>query len=69
MTLPSYLTEKPDGSICYWTGARKLVAPGECDYCDRLREAHGPGGFFPDHDAMPGCRSGARPHCTCDGCF
>lgn len=61
--------ENAKGEIVYWNGSRKLLAVGECEYCDRLRERHGPDGFFPDHDAMSGCRSGKRPHCTCDGCF
>lgn len=25
--------------------------------------------FMPSHKAGRYCRSGARPHCTCDGCF
>lgn len=24
---------------------------------------------IPDHYPNPTCRSGKRPHCTCDGCF
>ena len=44
---------------------------GDCDYCKSLVErGYDPvGGFFPDHQAMRGCRSGGRNHCTCDGCF
>jgi hypothetical protein len=44
---------------------------GDCDYCQRVAEkGYDPvGGFFPDHQAMRGCRSGGRDHCTCDGCF
>lgn len=44
---------------------------GDCDYCKRV-EARGYDpvtGFFPGHQAMRGCRSGGRDHCTCDGCF
>lgn len=26
-------------------------------------------GSIPDHYPMDNCRSGKRPHCTCDGCF
>jgi hypothetical protein len=37
----------------------------DCAQCVR----QGKGAFAPDHDAMPGCRSGGRDHCTCDGCF
>lgn len=25
--------------------------------------------FWPSHDASRMCKSGSRPHCTCDGCF
>ena len=47
---------------------------GDCAYCVRVaaspdRPKDPVGGFFPTHDAMPGCRSGRRDHCTCDGCF
>jgi len=25
--------------------------------------------FMPHHQASPYCKSGKRPHCTCDTCF
>jgi hypothetical protein len=25
--------------------------------------------FMPRHNPNPRCRSGGRPHCTCDACF
>jgi len=60
--------------IRYPTGSVKWR--GDCDYCKRLVERDDEfrikdpaTGFFPDHDAMRGCRSGGRDHCTCDGCF
>lgn len=37
----------------------------DCAYC----ASNLPGDFFPAHDAMRGCKSGGRTHCTCDGCF
>ncbi len=53
---------KGDGSV-KWRG--------DCDYCVRVAErGNDPAtGFYPDHAAMRGCRSGGRNHCTCDGCF
>lgn len=45
----------------------------ECDFCQKtfypkLRTT-GERAFAPSHTAMSHCRSGKRPHCTCDGCF
>jgi hypothetical protein len=40
---------------------------GECEYCDREREANND--FHPDHDAGTNCQSGGRTHCSCDSCF
>lgn len=37
----------------------------DCDTC----VSYARGAFAPNHDAMPGCRSGKHSHCTCDGCF
>ncbi|WP_235738957.1 hypothetical protein [Nocardioides alcanivorans] len=58
--------------ITYRTGHAKWRS--DCDYCVRLTVREGrrvdpATGFFPDHQAMAGCRSGGRDHCTCDGCF
>lgn len=36
----------------------------DCDECVRGK---GKGG--PSHEALQSCRSGRRPHCTCDGCY
>lgn len=36
------------------------------DGCDHL---YYPEGMQPSHKASPFCRSGQRPHCTCDTCF
>ena len=41
--------------------------PGECDYCDRLREKGE--NMHPPHTPSPCCESGKRPHCSCDICF
>jgi hypothetical protein len=38
-----------------------------CRYCESEREAGNT--FFPSHVPSRGCRSGRRPHCTCDTCF
>lgn len=72
--------ERPDGTVVWASGTRKLLPPGECDTCDRYRENHGgPDGFYPSHDGsttclgMPFSIAKAGPdghaHCTCDGCF
>lgn len=64
MTYPETVTR--DGvTLGLWaTGAVQWRS--DCDYCVK----HGAiGAFFPSHDASPGCRSGGRDHCTCDGCF
>jgi len=52
---------------------RRLKAPpGESQSCDRERDheeltGHAP--FHPPHDPSPNCKSGSRPHCSCDECF
>ena len=46
---------------------RHKAEPGECKFCDEHRKAGVE--FHPSHDAMPTCRSGKHPHCTCDSCF
>jgi hypothetical protein len=46
---------------------RHKLPKGECPYCDREREAGN--NFHPWHDASRYCKSGKRPHCTCDRCF
>lgn len=46
---------------------RYLLEPGECPYCDRLRDEKAY--LYPPHDASQNCRSGKHSHCTCDTCF
>lgn len=36
----------------------------DCHYCIVCSVFGGP-----NHNAMSGCTSGRKPHCTCDGCF
>ena len=63
------LPDGDDGSAVMSKGRpdKFILKPlGECNYCDHKR-ANGFGG--PAHDAMSGCRSGARPHCGWAGCF
>lgn len=43
------------------------LEPGECNYCDRERQDGNT--LHPPHDASPDCKSGKRPHCSCDTCF
>lgn len=44
--------------------AREEAVKAECAYCQDPRNAGGPG-----HFPSSMCRSGGRPHCTCDTCF
>lgn len=72
MTAPDFLNE----SAVKWRvgeedGVTVVRYPGgpvkwraDCDYCLSLKTY-----FAPSHEAMKGCRSGGRNHCTCDGCF
>lgn len=55
--------------VAYRTGHVKWRS--DCATCRRYEETGSDpvGGWFPDHQAMRGCRSGGRDHCTCDGCF
>lgn len=45
----------------------RLAPEGECATCDTYRKE----GWFhePGHTPLSSCRSGARPHCTCDACY
>jgi len=55
----------PDGAFL---GA---FLPG-CPTCDEERariEETGKPDWSPSHHASVRCRSGSRPHCTCDACF
>lgn len=46
---------------------RQVAKYPDCKYCAELLEK---GQYFaPHHDAGVCCRSGRRPHCTCDSCF
>lgn len=40
-----------------------------CAACREAYEHPTLSAFMPSHKAGRYCRSGARPHCTCDGCF
>lgn len=47
----------------FWTG---------CKMCDDARAyfmERGSTPFQPSHEPGYSCRSGKRPHCTCDSCF
>lgn len=53
---------------------RRMEAGGDldpnCAMCRNLFYSHPKlDPFAPRHKAMPTCRSGKRPHCTCDTCF
>lgn len=53
-----------DDSMLEWTnteGTRVRVTT--CGSCKR------DGNRGPNHAPLSSCRSGKRPHCTCDGCF
>ena len=41
----------------------------DCSYCQEGYAHPTLSAFMPGHTASPLCRSGRRPHCTCDGCF
>lgn len=72
MNLSSMIDREESGVrvVRYPGPGNKVKWRGDCDYCQRIAEGRDPvKGFFPDHDAMGGCRSGRRDHCTCDGCF
>ena len=72
VTVEHMLAADPDddgAAVASHSGRRKLAAFGECSTCDHYRVSLGRSNFHPAHDAMGGCRSGKRPHCTCDGCF
>ncbi|TXH51333.1 MAG: hypothetical protein E6Q97_18740 [Desulfurellales bacterium] len=47
---------------------RHLLPPGECQACDTERYLTGTA-YCPSHDPSPNCKSGKRPHCSCDTCF
>ena len=44
---------------------RRCLPKGECAYCD----ANGDNKMMPRHYASDRCKSGKRPHCTCDICY
>lgn len=42
----------------------------DCPMCRNLFYSHPKlDPFAPRHKPLSSCRSGKRPHCTCDGCF
>lgn len=61
-------TQHDEGGVTvirYPGGSHPVRWRSDCDRCQSYVDTS----WFPDHDAMPGCRSGRRDHCTCDGCF
>lgn len=40
-----------------------------CPQCEALAKHPTLDPFMPRHKASPHCRSGKRPHCSCDACF
>ena len=69
-TSPSrYVVRHVDGEVvvCFPSSARPVKWRSGCDTCQQYGSSGND--FFPSHDAMSHCRSGRRPHCTCDGCF
>jgi len=57
--------ELEDGRTVVINGLGGANWRSDCAQCER----QGKGAFAPSHDAMPRCKSGQRPHCTCDACF
>ena len=51
----------------------RLTAMGtydpDCKSCEELAKHPTLNPFMPSHKPVSTCRSGARPHCTCDSCF
>lgn len=45
-----------------------VLAP-DCETCKPAYAHPTLSAFMPQHKAGAFCRSGKRPHCTCDGCF
>lgn len=46
------------------------VGPQPDDYCEQcVHNELDPHGFGPAHEPSSNCKSGKRPHCTCDACF
>lgn len=46
---------------------RRQRLRGNCPTCEKAKRNGHP--FHPPHDPSPNCKSGKRPHCTCDACF
>jgi hypothetical protein len=57
------MTEQPNT----WKPRRHKANPGECKFCDQMREEGRE--WHPAHDASRNCQSGQRAHCSCDTCF
>ncbi len=41
----------------------------DCKSCEELAAHPTLNAFMPSHKPSSMCRSGSRPHCTCDACF
>jgi hypothetical protein len=60
--------KREDGTTVLMEGTVILAIYHDgCGYCETEKEAGRT--FFPPHRSSPRCRSGGRPHCTCDTCF
>lgn len=64
----SEMTERAE-EIKQWEERGWLVP--ECGGCREFYDSPGRpmNVFAPHHQPSPSCRSGKRPHCTCDTCF
>lgn len=60
-------TTEDGARVVRYAGNGSVKWRGDCQQC--VRYSKDGRGFFPDHDALRGCRSGGHSHCTCDGCF
>lgn len=68
--------EQPTRKIEMGPRAGQIVTDGaklyvDCETCQSYKKALLKNGtyFGPSHSASQFCRSGKRPHCTCDTCF
>lgn len=60
-------SETREERITRWTESG--FADPECPGCVEILRHPTLSAFAPSHRPSPMCRSGARPHCTCDACF
>lgn len=68
--LPDRSQETVDSDRLKWMIESGTIDP-DCAYCQRtFLAAENPASVMaPSHRASAGCKSGSRPHCTCDACF